>query len=318
MSIQFGRIKIYFPIHTANLMTALCHQPIPDSAALQIINSTTIYEEYLRAQQKAQHLKGGMYWKKQGPYEYLVRTSVDNLQRRLGPRTSETEAIYNSFVALKQEENSRLLSLREALDDAQRLNRAVRAGHVPNILISILRRLQDEGMMEHFVVIGPQAIYAYEAAAGVRITSASSDRSPEWLRNIGTQVSLLTDLPKKDEPLIARIFQRLDPTFTWKKASRLTARNARGFEVNLYRSRAMLGGQYSAMRTWRTPRFVTPIISINGIMAMMQTISPSGFVKLKREELDAPVCPNNAAQDQCLVDAVQRLLDTGTLLEQRF
>lgn len=107
-----------------------------------------------------------MYWKRQGPYEYLVRTSVDNRQQRLGPRSPETEAIHDAFMARKQAEMSRLASLRAALEETQRLNRAMRAGCVPNIIVALLRCCQDEGMAEHFVVVGPQAVYAYEAAAG--------------------------------------------------------------------------------------------------------------------------------------------------------
>lgn len=36
------------------------------------------------------------------------------------------------------------------------------------VLIDILNKLAKEGLSEYFMVVGPHALYAYEAAAGVR------------------------------------------------------------------------------------------------------------------------------------------------------
>jgi hypothetical protein len=48
-----------------------------------------------------------MYWKKQDNYSYLVKTMPDNRQKRIGPRSPETDAIYEDFMARKAETEAR-------------------------------------------------------------------------------------------------------------------------------------------------------------------------------------------------------------------
>ena len=67
--------------------------PISDNAARQIIDASTIWAEYLKARVSAQPYAGGMYWKKEGGYEYLVKTYARNRQERMGPRSPQTEKI---------------------------------------------------------------------------------------------------------------------------------------------------------------------------------------------------------------------------------
>ena len=62
---------------------------LPDAAVRQSIDSATVFAEFQRVQGEARSVAGGMYFKRQGPYEYLVRTSPDNRQQRIGPRTAE-------------------------------------------------------------------------------------------------------------------------------------------------------------------------------------------------------------------------------------
>lgn len=59
--------------------------PLSDNAARQVIDSTTIFDELRRTTALARRYAGGMYWKKQPPYEYLVKTLPDNRQHRIGP-----------------------------------------------------------------------------------------------------------------------------------------------------------------------------------------------------------------------------------------
>lgn len=294
-------------------MSALCYSSITDGAALQIINSTVVYEEYMRVKLMAQQVKGGMYWKRQGPYEYLVRTSVDNLQRRLGPRSSETEAIHGAFVARKQAEMSRLASLRKALEEAQRLNHAMRAGWVPNIIVALLRYFQEEGMAEHLVVVGPQAVYAYEAAAGVQITSKVAGQSVEWRKNLGSQISFFTDLTKQDCASIERILQRIDHTFTCNHADGLVATNARGFRALFLRSQPRAEDSSPALCRWNNPRFMASVIAKNGAMATMQAISPTEYVRLQTTEVGRQEIKEELAQS--LANVVQNMLDDGVLIE---
>jgi hypothetical protein len=77
--------------------------PLPDNAARQLIDAHTVFVEHARVAKQASLYQGGMYWKRQDAHEYLVRTGRDNRQKRLGPRSVETEQIYDRFTAHKRE-----------------------------------------------------------------------------------------------------------------------------------------------------------------------------------------------------------------------
>ena len=94
--------------------------PLPDNAARQLIDSITVFDEHMRVQAQARRYSGGMYWKRQGDYEYLVRTAPDNRQSRMGPRGAETEKTFDDFIGRKREIEARLKSLREARNSHQR------------------------------------------------------------------------------------------------------------------------------------------------------------------------------------------------------
>ncbi|HSV48082.1 MAG TPA: hypothetical protein VLJ58_19995 [Ramlibacter sp.] len=59
---------------------------LSDNAARQLIDSTTVFDEFRRVLAQARPYAGGMYWKRQGDYEYLVKTQPDGRQRRIGAR----------------------------------------------------------------------------------------------------------------------------------------------------------------------------------------------------------------------------------------
>ena len=48
------------------------------------------------------------------------------------------------------------------------MNRALRVGRVPNVVVKVLQALERAGFADHFMVVGTHALYAYESAAGVR------------------------------------------------------------------------------------------------------------------------------------------------------
>jgi len=81
--------------------------PLPDNVTRQAIDATTVFNEFTRVRDAARPYAGGMYWKRQGEYEYLVKTSPDNRQRRIGPRSAETEKTYQEFNARKVEIEAR-------------------------------------------------------------------------------------------------------------------------------------------------------------------------------------------------------------------
>lgn len=76
---------------------------LPDIAARQLIDAMTVFHEHRRARAEAEKHAGGMYWKRQGGYEYLVKTRSDNRQQRLGPRNADSERTYDAFTQCKRQ-----------------------------------------------------------------------------------------------------------------------------------------------------------------------------------------------------------------------
>lgn len=106
--------------------------PIQEAAARQLIDSTTIFDACTRVRGDARHYGGGMYWKRQGGYEYLVK-AAGRRQKVLGPRDTASEATFAQFSQRKAALQTRLASLEQELSRAERLNKAVRVGRVPSI-----------------------------------------------------------------------------------------------------------------------------------------------------------------------------------------
>lgn len=306
---------------------------LSDNAARQVIDSTTIFDEFVRVRNQARPYVGGMYWKRQGDYEYLVKTSPDNRQSRVGPRSPATEKIHDEFTARKREYETRLKSLREALTDAERLNKALKAGRVPGIVVSVLQTLEDAGLGQHFTVVGTHALYAYETAAGVRIVQgALATQDVDLLWDARKRVRFITDLGKLDSSVL-RVLQRADATFVRKEGQNETAINAKGFEVDFLR-RQPEGDDPHPFRfsgdeddLWpvqavrasvltNAPRFEHMVISATGRMTLMRTIAPESFIEFKRwmaaklpQRLES-----KRRRDLRQADIVQGLLDEGLLM----
>lgn len=307
--------------------------PLPDNAARQIIDSMTIFAEHRRAQAEAKKTRGGMYWKRQGEYEYLVKTSPDNRQQRLGPRSPETERTFSAFTQRKQSNEQRLKSLRDALQEAERLNKAVKAGRVPNMVVALLQTLDEAGLGEHFVVVGTHALYAYETAAGVRIVQgALATQDVDLLWDARRRVKFVTDLERIDTSML-RVLQRVDPSFRRQDLQKETAINDRGFQVDFLRRQPVDSDPHpfrfsddeddlwpvQAVRAsvlTEATRFEQVVISATGRMALMKTVAPGTFVSFKRWMADSAGDrpPIKRGRDLRQAEIVQALLDDGLLV----
>jgi len=306
--------------------------PLSDNAARQVIDSTTVFDEHRRVFVEAKRFEGGMYWKPVGEHEYLIRTTRDNRQRSLGPRTPANEKVYDDFTKGKRDVEARLVSLRVALTEAERLNKALKAGRTPALVVELLQTLDSVGLMQHFTVVGTHALYAYEAAAGVRVVQgALATQDVDLLWDARKRVQFMTDL-ERIEPSMLRVLQRADPSFRRKRGHNETAINAKGFEVDFLR-RMPVGDDVHPFRfsadeddLWpvqarrasvltEAPRFEHVVISATGRMAVMPTIAPKSFVEFKRwmgkEASDRPEAKRR--RDLRQADIVQVLLDKGLL-----
>ncbi len=114
------------------------------------------------------HYGGSMLWKSRNAREYLYRRR-GKIDKSLGPRGDATESAYQAFTAGKTAALLRISALRQTLDAAAPVNRAMNLGRVPHTVARILRRLDAAGLLGNQVcVVGTNALFAYEAIAGLQ------------------------------------------------------------------------------------------------------------------------------------------------------
>ena len=301
---------------------------IGEDSRRQFIDAQAVFSAWEDASSVAAEVRGGMYWKRQGKAEYLIRTSPKNAQKSLGPRSEETEAIYTNFVERKARAEARVGQLAEELSRHQRMNRALFVGRAPQILVDILNALARAGLAEHFYVVGTHALYAYEAAAGARFgtSDALATQDVELLWDTRKRVSFTTRMKNLGSSMLG-LLQKVDPTFEIRRDQRYTAVNSKGFEVDIIRREALEGDPHPLRLTdaeddfWAvqakkagillsSPRFSSMIVSTSGYMARMETISPLVFVKFKQWMASLPDRdPMKKSRDRLQADLVQQLVD---------
>ena len=306
--------------------------PLPDDAARQVIDATTVFQALRQAEAEARPYAGGMYFKKEGAYEYLVKTRPNNRQERLGRRSAETERIFEAFTRRKQGTEARRKSLAQALVAAERLNKAVKAGRVPAKVIAVLNALDGAGLGTHFTVVGTHALYAYEAAAGVRIVpGALATQDVDLLWDARRRVQFLSTMKQLDQSVL-KVLKGAEPSFQRKEGHAETAIDDKGFEVDFLRRMQAdedphpfrftddendlwpVQAERAAVLT-SAPPFEHLVIAATGRMALVRTIDPAVFVEFKRWM--ATAASNRPAskrrRDLLQADIVEGLLKDGLL-----
>lgn len=276
------------------------------AVARQYIDAVSVFEALEEAQAEAAHVRGGMYWHAGPPSspesKYLVRTTPAGSETSLGPCTPETEAIYARFTQRKRESAERVSGLKTALEQQQRLNRALRVGRVDPLVVALLGRLASTRLSPHFKVVGTHALYAYETAAGVRLDSGTvATRDIDLLWDTRKRLQFSTQLARVDSSMLG-VLKKVDSTFRIRQSQKYTAVNKDGFEVDIIRRANVL---------LDAPGFSAVIVATNGTMARMDTVHPATFVAFKRWMADQTGREAlKRRRDALQADAVQTLMET--------
>ena len=294
----------------------------------QYIDAETVFLELLRARTEASAVRGSMFWRTQAGAEYLIREAAGGGQKSLGPRGTETEHIFQRFKVRKEEAQSRLASLTEAAHKQQRLNKALRVGRVPGIVIKTLNALLAAGLQDHFMTIGTHSLYAYESACGVRFTpDAMATQDIDLLFDSRKRLSFMSQMRRMDSSFIGAL-QKADPTFRVIPNQKQTAINDKGFEVDVIRRKAIDGDPHpfrlsddendlwavqveGADKMLSSPRFSQVVVAETGHMAVMNTMNPKTFIALKKMLSTAPGRdPRKRRKDALQAELVQQLVQT--------
>lgn len=271
---------------------------LSESQTRQQLDASSVFTALLEARAEASVVRGSMIWREIDGRRYLIRTSTAGAQKSLGPESSETQAIAARFFDRKEMAAERLKQLTEQVVVMQRMNRALRVGRVPNVVVDTLNALEKAGIGEHFLVVGTHALYAYESAAGVRIPDgAMATRDVDLFFDTRKGVKLFSSLGRLDSSMIA-LLQKVDKTFRVRHSSKYTAVNAAGFEVDIIRRVARDGDPHPLRMSddeddlWaaQVPSgdnilgarpFEEVVVATSGAMARMRTIHPLDFARIK-------------------------------------
>lgn len=130
-------------------------------------NAIQLFEALEAHRANARQVAGSMHWKRIAGREYLYRGYSHGKNQSLGPRSPETESIKASFDASKAAYKGREASLTQQLKTHAAYVRANGLHRFPLTAARVMRALKRQGVP--FRIIGTNALYAYEARAGVVI-----------------------------------------------------------------------------------------------------------------------------------------------------
>jgi hypothetical protein len=208
-------------------------QEFQESQQRTLDQAIQAFQAYLEARQASRPLKGGMHWKKIKDRQYLYKYwDRYGHGRSLGPRSPATEQLFQEFGRQRQETAARLGRRRQQLAEVARFCRAALIHRVPDPVVRILRRLEQEDLLgAPLMVIGTQALHAFEFAAGVFIRAPKT--SPFW-SGAGRRLTLLAAAEIPPERLLG-LLGRVDRSFRARPGDNLTAVNKHGFLVRFLR-----------------------------------------------------------------------------------
>ena len=280
---------------------------LSEAQTRQYIDAESAWRALQDARLAATEVRGSMMWRTQNGRRYLIRVAATGGQTSLGPASPENEQIYERFMARKTAVQSRQSQLQEVLQQHIRLNRALRVGRVPNVVVDALNALARAGLQNHFLTVGTHALYAYETACGVRVqTEATATQDIDLLLDTRKYLQFASTMQRLDTSLLS-IFQKVDKTFVLREDQKYTAVNASGFEIDVIRRSAQTG---AGTDPHPDERFSQMVVATNGNMATMHAPAPESFVRIKTalgQQRDRD--PLKSRKDSLQARVVTQLLD---------
>lgn len=138
------------------------------------VNSDQRFAVWREAKARAASYRGSLVWQEVKGEQYLVRSYYDasgnRRQKSEGRRSPETEKRKADWERARGEAKHRFEAVREVMVRQSAINRAVKLGRVPLVGARIIRVLDEAGLLGNGIrIVGTNAIYAYEAVAGVMV-----------------------------------------------------------------------------------------------------------------------------------------------------
>ncbi len=275
---------------------SLFFKKMTDNQRRVFIDTAHLYKAFQDTYKKFRSYAGGMHWKKSKGREYLFRSRDRyGYGKSLGARSPETEKILDEFRQSKRDLKERMSILKERLKEQARFCKAVMIQRVPRVVTNILRVLDQQNLLgKNIIVVGTNALYAYEAAAGIFIDSPiMATRDMDILWDIRPKLTLVADDKTEPGGMLA-ILRKTDRSFELSSSQPFRAVNRHGYMVDLIKAepkkvmtkeRRRMGGpgdlEAVEIRNLQwllsSPKFYQAVIGDDGYPSEMAVPDPRAF-----------------------------------------
>jgi len=209
-----------------------------DNQRRVLIDTIQLYDAFMDTYQKSRSYAGGMHWKKSKGREYLFKTRDRyGYGKSLGLRSLETEKTLKEFQQAKRDLKNRIALLKERLKEQARFCKAAMIQRVPRVVAKILRLLDQKNLLgKNVIVVGTNALYAYEASAGIFFDSPiMATRDMDILWDIRPKLTLAADNKTESTGLLG-ILKKSDRSFELSGSQPFVAVNRDGYMVDLIKA----------------------------------------------------------------------------------
>jgi len=303
------------------------YTPVPDERLKSLVDAHQLYESYLSALREMERNASKLAWERRGSSEYLISSRHLHgklIKKSLGKRSEHTEAVYEIRIQRRAEAIERLEGLALAYQRQIRINRALKLGDAPSIMVRVLQEIERAGLSKALRVVGTNALYAYASQASVQFADtvvATNDVDLLWDSRTRLQIA------SPDHKGLAGVIQRADRSFGRMDDQIYTLVNKDGYQVDLIKRDE---GQQrpEPAQLWEneedfwavkvrnmdwllsSPRFSSVVIAANGEMAKLETVDPRAFVLFKYWLSDRPDRDRmKARRDLLQAEVVQSLVE---------
>lgn len=199
------------------------------------VDMAQLWDAWIVADDLRRHsFRGSIGWEVRSGREYLY-SRKGGVVKSLGPRNPATEQTHAAFHQGRDANKARLSSLSVEMDRQAAVLRSLNAGRLPIMAARTLRALRTHDKAATIRVIGTNALYAYEALAGVVFNSESTATGDvDILVDDRNRLRLLTDT---DEQIgLTRLVQTaVDKTFQSRGTMDFRLTNDKGYMIEFVR-----------------------------------------------------------------------------------
>lgn len=203
----------------------------------ETINTQQRFRQWRDALLRQRACRGSMVWSQTKGRDYLMRVAYDKHGRRrqssLGLRSPETEKIKADFERSRAAASERVRELQPVMIRQASVNRVLGLGRAPLLGAKIIRALDENGLLGNGVrVLGTNAIFAYEAAAGVHVDAGlTTTEDIDLLLDSRGGVSFIV-IDEVEDASLLKILRRIDKSFE-RTNQDFRAVNRNGYLVDL-------------------------------------------------------------------------------------